>query len=299
MQGVTSLRQHERAGRSRSCRSSRRSTAARSRARGSSSAAALFMSDEQLRRLRRSSAHAGRRHAVRCATSSRTTSSRDVDADTDAYRGPTSTTGSCYMSGEKFDGKNDFTDDELRRSSIDKAHKLGKMVDVHCGGHNDGLRRMLAFDVDTLEHPFYGNQLDRRRTSSRATSRRASSSTRSSRVMIVGAQRAADPHRFDETLYAMSMDPKEHRILMQYRDTMLAQPEEADRARRCRSTTPRGRPTSRSCRRTGTRRSNTTRPGAGRLRPSSRSSWRRRRRTCGASSRPARSSRWAPTPARS
>jgi len=36
------------------------------------------------------------------------------------------------------------------REFIAKAHRLGKKVDVHCGGNNDGLRRMLAFDVDTL-----------------------------------------------------------------------------------------------------------------------------------------------------
>jgi Amidohydrolase family len=41
-------------------------------------------------------------------------------------------------------------------------------------------------------------------------------------VMIVAAQRAADPHRFDESLYAMSMEPSEYRILMGYRDRMLA-----------------------------------------------------------------------------
>ena len=52
----------------------------------------------------------------------------------------------------------EFTDEQLR-AFITKAHRLGKKVDVHCGGNNDGLRRMLAFDVDTLEHPFYGAQL--------------------------------------------------------------------------------------------------------------------------------------------
>ncbi len=59
---------------------------------------------------------------------------------------------------EPFDGSNDYTDAELKYI-IDRAHKLGKIIDVHCGGHNIGLRRMLAFDIDTLEHPFYGNEI--------------------------------------------------------------------------------------------------------------------------------------------
>ena len=82
----------------------------------------------------------------------------DIERDTDAYVGPEFNYWKLYMSDEPWDGKNDFTDEELR-VMIDKAHKAGKIVDVHCGGHNDGLRRMLAFDVDTLEHPFYGSEL--------------------------------------------------------------------------------------------------------------------------------------------
>jgi len=40
-------------------------------------------------------------------------------------------------------------------------------------------------------------------------------------VMVAGAERGADPHRFDETLYLMSVEPKEYRLLMRYRDKML------------------------------------------------------------------------------
>ena len=54
----------------------------------------------------------------------------------------------------------------------------GKKVDVHCGGHNDGLRRMLAFDVDTLEHPFYGSELIDTDIIEGYVARRGSSSTR-------------------------------------------------------------------------------------------------------------------------
>jgi imidazolonepropionase-like amidohydrolase len=124
-----------------------------------------------------------------------------------------------YMSNDRWDGRNDFTDEELR-FLIDKAHKSGKIVDVHAGGHNDGLRRMLAFDVDTLEHPFYGHELIEMDIIQGYVKKGVIVDTLLT-VMIVGAQRAADPHRFDETLYTMSMDPREHRILMQYRDTML------------------------------------------------------------------------------
>jgi imidazolonepropionase-like amidohydrolase len=143
----------------------------------------------------------------------------DVNRDTDAYLGPEFNYWKLYLSNERWDGRNDFTDDELR-SIIDKAHKAGKIIDVHAGGHNDGLRRMLAFDVDTLEHPFYGQELIEWDIIEGYVKKGVLVDTLLT-VMIVGAQRAADPHRFDETLYTMSMDPREHRILMQYRDTMV------------------------------------------------------------------------------
>ncbi|MFN2447937.1 MAG: amidohydrolase family protein [Vicinamibacterales bacterium] len=143
----------------------------------------------------------------------------DVQRDTDAYVGPEFNYWKLYMANDRWDGRNDFSDEELR-FMIDKAHKSGKIVDVHAGGHNDGLRRMLAFDVDTLEHPFYGHELIDMEIIQGFVKKGVIVDTLLT-VMIVGAQRAADPHRFDETLYTMSMDPREHRILMQYRDTML------------------------------------------------------------------------------
>ena len=82
----------------------------------------------------------------------------DLEEGTDRFLGPEFNYWKLYMSGEIYDGKNDFSDEDLR-FIIDKAHKNGKIIDVHCGGHNDGLRRMVAFDVDTLEHPFLRHEL--------------------------------------------------------------------------------------------------------------------------------------------
>jgi imidazolonepropionase-like amidohydrolase len=39
--------------------------------------------------------------------------------------------------------------------------------------------------------------------------------------MVVVPQFAADPHRFNETLYSSSLTPEEYRVLMRYRDRML------------------------------------------------------------------------------
>jgi hypothetical protein len=86
---------------------------------------------------------------------------------------------------------------------------------------------MLAFDVDTLEHPFYGSQLIDWDVIQGYVKKGVIVDTLLS-VMINGAQRAADPHRFDESIYAMSLDPTEYRILMEYRDKMLANKKNAD-----------------------------------------------------------------------
>ncbi len=131
-----------------------------------------------------------------------------------------------YMWEEPFDGENDFTDEELRHI-IKRAHELGKIIDVHAGGHNNGLRRMLAFDVDTLEHPFYGNELIEWDVIEGYVKKGVIIDTLLE-VMVQKIELAADPHRFDETLYSMSLygrgtrpAPFEHRLLMQYRDKLL------------------------------------------------------------------------------
>jgi imidazolonepropionase-like amidohydrolase len=152
----------------------------------------------------------------------------DIDRDTKAYEGPEFNYWKLLMVDKKFDGKNDFTDDQLR-AFIAKAHRLGKKVDVHCGGNNEGLRRMLAFDVDTLEHPFYGSELIDYDVIRGYVKKGVIVDTLLT-VMTSGARHAADPHRFDESLYAMSLDPKEYRILMGYRDKMLANMKNPDKA---------------------------------------------------------------------
>ena len=82
----------------------------------------------------------------------------DVDKDTDVLLSDDFNYWKLYMSADPWDRTNDFTDEELR-FMIDKTHKHGKKVDCHTGAlkgrKNEALRRMLAFNLDTLEHPFY------------------------------------------------------------------------------------------------------------------------------------------------
>jgi imidazolonepropionase-like amidohydrolase len=145
---------------------------------------------------------------------------KDVDKDTDRFLGPEFNYWKLLMSSDPWDGKNDYTDEELR-FIIAKARKHGKKVDVHCGGHNDGLRRMLAFDVDTLEHPFYRHQIIDWDIIEGYVKKGVIVDTLLIQ-MISEARRAADPHRFDESLYAMSLDPADYRVLLHYRDRMIA-----------------------------------------------------------------------------
>ncbi len=143
----------------------------------------------------------------------------DVEKGTEPFMGPEFNYWKLYMSDEVYNGKNDFSDEQLRQI-IDKAHKNGKIIDVHAGGHNEGLRRMLDFDVDTLEHPFYGNVLIENDIIQGYVDKGVIVDTLL-RVMVTGAEHMADPHRFNESLYIMSMEPKEYRLLMRYRDKML------------------------------------------------------------------------------
>ena len=143
----------------------------------------------------------------------------DVEADTEPFTGPEYNYWKLYMSDEIYDGENDFTDEELRHI-IEKAHRLGKIVDVHAGPHNEGLRRMLKFDVDTLEHPFYGHELIEEDVIRGYVEKGVIVDTLL-RVMVTGAEHAENPHRFNETLYIMSLEPEEYRILLGYRDKML------------------------------------------------------------------------------
>lgn len=143
----------------------------------------------------------------------------DLEEATERFIGPEYNYWKLYMSDEVYDGTNDFSDDELRYI-IDKAHRHGKIIDVHAGAHNPGLRRMLAFDIDTLEHPFYGHFLVEEDIIQGYVNKGVIVDSLL-RVMVTGAENAEDPHFFNETLFIMSMEPKEYRLLMRYRDKML------------------------------------------------------------------------------
>ncbi|MEJ8566290.1 amidohydrolase family protein [Elongatibacter sediminis] len=143
----------------------------------------------------------------------------DIEEGTDKYLGPEYNYWKLYMSDEEYDGENDFSDEELRYI-IDKAHAHGKIIDVHAGPHNPGLRRMLDFDIDTLEHPFYGHVLIDEDVIQGYVDKNVIVDTLL-RVMVTGAENFEDPHQFNETLFIMSMEPKEYRLLMRYRDKML------------------------------------------------------------------------------
>lgn len=144
---------------------------------------------------------------------------KNLDPNGWGQEGPDFNFWKLYMWEEPFDGVNDFTDAELRYI-IERGHSLGKIIDVHAGGHNIGLRRMLAFDVDTLEHPFYGNEIIDWDIITGYVKKGVIVDSLL-QVMIDAAERAADPERFSETLYIMSMEPEEYRLLMRYRDKML------------------------------------------------------------------------------
>ena len=100
---------------------------------------------------------------------------------------------------------------------IDKAHKAGKSIDIHAGAH---MRRITDFDLDTIEHPFSSGAL----FDWDIIEKFAKKGVMAASLLINStkrARRATDPHRFNETIYAMSLGPKDYRLLMQYRDRMV------------------------------------------------------------------------------
>ncbi|MFT4052879.1 MAG: amidohydrolase family protein [Novosphingobium sp.] len=143
----------------------------------------------------------------------------DVERDTAAFESSDFAFWKLYMSDAIYDGRNDFSDKQIRWM-IDRAHKLGKTVDVHTGPHNAGMRRMLKFDVDTLEHPFYPNEIMADDVIEGYVKKGVFVASLLT-VMVANAERTTDPHRLDEALYFMSMRPDEYRLLLQYRDKML------------------------------------------------------------------------------
>jgi imidazolonepropionase-like amidohydrolase len=152
---------------------------------------------------------------------------KNLDPNGWGVEGPDFNYWKLYMWDDPYDGKNDFTDEEIR-TIIARGHELGKKIDVHVGGGGSpGYRRMLAFDVDTLEHPFERYEILDWDIINGYVKKGVVIDTLL-QVKVSRPERAADPLRFSETLYSMSMwgrgnfDPhEEHRILMRYRDKLL------------------------------------------------------------------------------
>lgn len=143
----------------------------------------------------------------------------DPVKDLDKLSGPEINYWKLYLSDEKFDGKNDFTDAQLKYM-IDRAHKLGKKIDVHANSTPSGFRRLLGFNIDTLEHPFEGDFLIDPEVIAGFAKNGVIVDTLL-RVRVTGAEHTMDPNRFNRTDYIMSNTPREYRTLMQYRDKML------------------------------------------------------------------------------
>ena len=153
---------------------------------------------------------------------------KNLDPNGWGVEGPDFNYWKLYLWDDPYDGKNDFTDEELR-FLIDRGHKLGKKIDIHVGGNgNPGLRRGLQFDVDTLEHPFERDVIVDWDII-QGYVRKGVIIDSLLQVKLAASERAADPHRFSEALYIMSMDPKEYRLLMRYRDKLVWNQRNSDR----------------------------------------------------------------------
>ena len=147
----------------------------------------------------------------------------DVEKDLDKLLGEEFSYWKLYLtdeiSGGNADGSLDFSDAQIRRI-IEKGHAAGKKIDVHANATPAGFKRLLNFKIDTLEHPFEtGFLLDPKTIEGFRKNNVIVASLL--RVRVAGPEHAADPNRFDETDYIMSMSPEEYRILMRYRDKML------------------------------------------------------------------------------
>ncbi len=153
---------------------------------------------------------------------------KNLDPNGWGVEGPDFNYWKIYLWDDPYDGKNDFTDEELR-FIIDRGHKLGKKIDIHVGGSGiPGLRRGLQFDVDTLEHPFERDVIVDWDIIQGYVKKDVIIDSLL-QVKLAASERAADPHRFSETPYIMSMDPSEYRLLMRYRDKMVWNQRNPDR----------------------------------------------------------------------
>ena len=147
----------------------------------------------------------------------------DVDRDMKPLMGPEFSYWKLYLtdeiSGGSADGSLDFSDAQLRKI-ITMGHKLGKKIDVHANATPEGFKRLLKFDIDTLEHPFETSFLLDEKTIEGFARNNVIVATLL-RVRIAGAEHAANPNRFNQTDYIMSSTPDDYRTLMTYRDRML------------------------------------------------------------------------------
>lgn len=141
---------------------------------------------------------------------------KDVDRDTDPLVREDMRYWKLYLSDEAWNGRNDFSDEELQ-FIIDKAHRNGIAVDLHAGVH---MRRAVNMGVNTVQHPFSTREVIPDDLIETFVKRGVYASTCLTQRVVV-PQFSADPHRFDETLYSMSLTPTEYRQLLLYRDRML------------------------------------------------------------------------------
>jgi imidazolonepropionase-like amidohydrolase len=142
----------------------------------------------------------------------------DIERDSEQLLGKDFNFWKLYLAERPFDGTNDFTDAQLRHI-IEKAHKAGKIIDVHANDSLEGYARLLKFDINTLEHPFSHKFLHDEKTIEGFAKKGVIVDTLL-RVRVAAAELLADPDRFDEIDYIMSTTPDEYRILMRYRDKM-------------------------------------------------------------------------------
>jgi len=141
---------------------------------------------------------------------------KDLDKDTDQLVAEDIRYWKFYLTDEPWDGKNEFTDHELK-FMFDKAHRHGIRVDLHSGIH---MRRAVPLGVQTVQHPFLRNHLVEPEVIESFVRMGVYASTCLTQMVAV-PQFAADPHHFNETLYSSSLTPEEYRVLMRYRDRML------------------------------------------------------------------------------
>lgn len=144
----------------------------------------------------------------------------DIEEATDEFLGDEYRYWKLYLSDEQYNGHNDFSDEQIRRF-IEKAHQHGKKVDVHAGATNIGLARIAEFDIDSLEHPFYGSFEVATSTINKLVDNDVVIATLL-RPLVAVAEHAMDPHKFSESLFITSMTPKDYRLLLRYRDKIVA-----------------------------------------------------------------------------